>query len=326
MSDLAKTGVVAAASGNANVVSRGGVLDELAYAYYRMAIRIQYLERTGLAFQDLITDVLERRDPIGFERVRPAGRVGDRKCDGFHRPSSTVYACYASRQTTPTEVLAKMASDFDGARAQWPSMKRWVFVHNDRDGNGVDVIRRLEEMRAANLGVEIDVWSYPQVLQETLRLPFGDLADLFGYPPRMGDELTLSTLQPVLDQVGRSVPRSIGSLGTVPSSKLAYNELSEDVERLLVAGLSKSHTVSQYFAAYHDPQLGDDIAETLREEYSRLREAELGADDVFIGLQKFAGGSQLLGPGQQLAVLAVLAFFFEECDIFEKPPEGWTPE
>lgn len=45
-------------------------------------------------------------------------------------------------------------------------------------------------------------------------------------------------------------------------------------------------------------------------------------DAIFGKLQEFAGGSQRGDSGHEAAVLAVLAYLFEQCDIFERPPEA----
>jgi hypothetical protein len=52
--------------------------------------------------------------------------------------------------------------------------------------------------------------------------------------------------------------------------------------------------------------------------YESLRSSCASPDDVFADLQRFAGGDILPSPSKQNAVLAALAFFFEECDIFER--------
>jgi hypothetical protein len=43
-------------------------------------------------------------------------------------------------------------------------------------------------------------------------------------------------------------------------------------------------------------------------------------DIIFRKLQEFTGGRELGSPTDQAAVLAVLAYLFEQCDIFERSP------
>jgi hypothetical protein len=44
------------------------------------------------------------------------------------------------------------------------------------------------------------------------------------------------------------------------------------------------------------------------------------ANEAFFELWKFAGGGSQKSIELEAAVLAVLAFLFEECEIFEAPP------
>jgi len=51
-----------------------------------------------------------------------------------------------------------------------------------------------------------------------------------------------------------------------------------------------------------------------------LKADRLTPDTIFGELRKFCGGFNALPPRQEGAVYAVLAYFFERCDIFEEPP------
>jgi hypothetical protein len=85
--------------------------------------------------------------------------------------------------------------------------------------------------------------------------------------------------------------------------------------------MSRADLVRRYFNA--QPTLQDQIAESFRTKYSKLRETGAPPDDIFAGLQRFTGGGVVPSPSRQNAVLATLAYFFEKCDIFERPePEG----
>ena len=89
--------------------------------------------------------------------------------------------------------------------------------------------------------------------------------------------------------------------------------------------MQKTDLVSDYFAQYHEPMFGDEIAQAFTEKYQQCRDLPMSPDAVFFELQKFTGGDQLHAPRIQAAVLAVLAFLFEQCDIFERPDENSRP-
>lgn len=143
------------------------------------------------------------------------------------------------------------------------------------------------------------------------------------YLEKKGTALGLEDLVPVLDQVARLSPTPDPDLRPVPADKLQRNLLSPAVELLLKAGMSRADLVRKYFKL--KPTLQDEIAEAFRSRYAELRTAGTSPDDVYAALQRFAGGDIVPSAGVQNAVLAVLSFFFEECDIFERSelaPEG----
>ena len=57
---------------------------------------------------------------------------------------------------------------------------------------------------------------------------------------------------------------------------------------------------------------------SFRTKYELLRH-DLTPNQIFTELQTWAGGSDRGTPEHELAVLTVLAYYFERCDIFEEP-------
>ncbi|QBD80397.1 hypothetical protein EPA93_32265 [Ktedonosporobacter rubrisoli] len=60
-------------------------MDKLTRAYYEATFKAAYLEKGGNAFQDFFSEIMEKCHPSDFQRVRPWGRMGDRKNDGYLR-------------------------------------------------------------------------------------------------------------------------------------------------------------------------------------------------------------------------------------------------
>jgi hypothetical protein len=103
----------------------------------------------------------------------------------------------------------------------------------------------------------------------------------------------------------------------VPPGKLKANALSDYAQQLLMWGARKSPLVKSFFAKWHDPELGDRIATAFRAEYERIRALGIIGNEAFFSLWKFAGGGVQKSIEHEAAVLALLAFLFEECEIFE---------
>jgi hypothetical protein len=81
----------------------------------------------------------------------------------------------------------------------------------------------------------------------------------------------------------------------------------------------KADLVNNFFRDHVNPLYEDQIAAAFGQEYKKLRELEPEPDMIFQKLQHFTGGQSKALPIYEAAVLAVLAYFFEQCDIFERP-------
>jgi len=300
-------------------------MDELARAFYELKFELAFVRRKADEFQDFFSSLMEKRYAADFIRVRPWGNVGDRKNDGYLRTRRMLFQCYAPNELEAAKCVAKLNEDFAGALPHWQAhFDTWVFVHNSHEGLGPDVTKALLDLGIAHAPLVVTHWGFEELRQEAFQLADAELASLLGWAPTRPGMIALgmADLVPVLDQVARLAPVIDPDLRPVPADKLQRNMLSPAVESLLKAGMSRADLVRKYFKL--KPTLQDQIAESFRSRYAGLRATE-SPDTIFAELQRFAGGNLVPEPGTQNAVLAVLAFFFEECDIFERPdplPEG----
>lgn len=306
-----------------------GGLDDWARAFYELHFHVAYLSHKGDAFQDFFATIMEKRYPADFIRVRPWGKSGDRKNDGYLRSGRALFQAYAPNEMVENTCVAKIREDFAGAFSYWKEyFDTWVFVHNSRQGLGPKVTKLLLELAKKHAPLVVTSWGFEELRQEAMGLKEAELGSLFGpfgpAPTRSGMiSLGLEELAPVLDHIATRNPVVAPDLRPVPADKLQTNDLSRAVQTLLTAGMSRADLVRSFFR--RKPTLRDRIAESFRARYAELRPSHT-PDVIFAELQRFAGGDVVRDPGAQEAILAVLAFFFEECDIFERPepPEVGT--
>jgi len=115
---------------------------------------------------------------------------------------------------------------------------------------------------------------------------------------------------------GKAAPSGT-AVKDVPPRKIEANDLSETVTVLLKSGMAKTPLVSAFFDGWYDETLGARLAVAFRAEYERLR-ASLHPNQIFSELQAWAGGNQRGTAEHEMAVLTVIAYYFERCDIFEE--------
>lgn len=292
----------------------------LQQAYYESQFKIAFLTAKGDAFQTFFAKLMSLAHKGDFLPCRPWGNQGDRKNDGFLPSQRSLFQVYAPLELTAVEAKKKIREDFDGARVHWRTyFDRWIFVHNAHDGlppHVHDLILALKQTH----GVDLESWSLEELLLEFRRLSDDDKASWFGPAPTDATvaKLGFEDLQPVLDRLAAQTVPPDAEVLAVPMGKIEANALSEGEETILRSGMRKAPLVAQFLTKWHDETLGERLAGAFRNEYARLKR-ERRDSEIFGALQSWAGGSSLGSPEHQVAVFAVMAYFFERCDIFEAP-------
>lgn len=286
---------------------------------YGLKFENAFLRERGKAFETLFARIMAHAHPGDFQPVRPYGPRGDLKCDGYRASDGTVFQCYAPDSMKVDPLVAKIDEDFNGAVGHWAAkMRRWEFVHNDVRGLAAEAVQKLADLGMSNPSVALAVCGEAELRSIVMGLALHQLEDLFGTVPsdRALERLDFTALRPVLLAIQRQEPDADPPLTAPSAAKLEYNALSDDAAGLLRQGRRREQLVEAFFAAWPDPDFGEEIAQAFRVRYQALKASGLSADEIFGELQAFTGG--MTGePGRQGAVLAVLSYFFERCDIFE---------
>jgi hypothetical protein len=293
--------------------------------WFGLKVRGALLAKRGTAFQDFFADIMEAAHPGDFERVRPYGKKGDLKCDGLLRSRGKVFQVYAPREIKEAVLLKKISEDFSGAKNNWPDvMREWTFVHNDPEGLPAEAVKALDALEKEHEGIAIETWACDRLESVCLGLPRARLVVMFGRPPSRQDfeRLTFEPIAKVLVAIHGQAPASLDSIDPVSALKLEANALGIAVADYLRLGRQREHLVQQYFEKHPNPTFGDEVAAAFRGEYEKLKSDGLEPDEVFVSLQEFAGGMTRGNVEHEAAVLAVMSYLFERCDIFEAPREG----
>jgi hypothetical protein len=149
-----------------------------------------------------------------------------------------------------------------------------------------------------------------------------DLQSWFNYTPPTSDEqanIGFEDIRFVLEDIAvRELPKDHAVM-TVDPGKLKTNRLSSNVQMLLTAGIAKAPLVKQFFEEWHQPTYGERMAKAFAGRYQELRAKAppLHPNEIFDELRIWTGGARTQPATRLASVLAVLAYFFERCDIFE---------
>src|SRR5579864_3399995 len=112
--------------------------------WYELKFSLEFRSKHGTEFQDFFSSIMEHGYPADFQRVKPYGKQGDKKCDGYHQSVKRVYQVYAPEKMNSAETNAKIDEDYAGALEHWKeNLDTWVFVHNQWRGVPPDVLKKL---------------------------------------------------------------------------------------------------------------------------------------------------------------------------------------
>lgn len=293
----------------------------LQQAYYELRFENAFRSAKGDAFQTFFEKLMGLAYKADFMACRPWGNQGDLKNDGFLKSERRLFQVYAPNKLEAAKAIAKINADFDGAKAHWGEhFDKWVFAHNALDGLPPHVQKLLLDFEQANPGIKLEPWGLEELRQIYRKLTLDDLQSWFGFVPsdETKSELGFRDLQVVLETIADRPNPPLREVKDVPMGKIEANALSESVATLLKAGMAKAPLVGAFFEKYHNETFGERVAESFRAKYQTLR-GQFRPDQIFTELESWAGGVDRGSPKHQLAVLAVLAYFFDCCDIFEEP-------
>lgn len=293
----------------------------LQQAYYEQKFENAFLRTKGAEFQTFFEKLMGLAYKADFMACRPWGNRGDRKNDGFLKSERRLFQVYAPYEMTEAKAIEKIREDFEGAKAHWGKhFDKWVFAHNAADGLPPHVHEVLLDFEAQNSGITVEPWGLNEFRIIFRKLTLDDMQSWFCPVPT--DEtkarLGFKDLQVVLETItGRTVTPG-QAIKDVPRGKIEANALSESVTTLLKNGMAKAPLVKDFFDQWHDITLGECIAKSFRTKYESLRQ-NFTPNQIFAEIQAWAGGEERGAPEHELAVLTVIAYFFERCDIFEEP-------
>jgi hypothetical protein len=298
-------------------------MDRIQQLNYEKDFRIAFLESKGDGFQRLFERLMSKVHPNDFMACRPWGNVGDRKNDGYLPSARILFQSYAPNDLSATEAIKKINEDFEGAKDYWEKyFDEWTFVHNAPDGRlGPHIIEALTRLGQENPRIKIGHCGYEEMLAKFRQLSLLDLESWFGPSLTMEANVNLGygDLVAVLTHISITPVPTTSEVKDVSRGKIEANFLSQPVADFLKIGMQKSPLVAQFFNNWRNPTYGEQIALAFKNEYVALRDTapRLHPDEIFGRLEAWAGGTANSTPTHKAAVLAVMAYLFDECEIFE---------
>ncbi|AMR26838.1 hypothetical protein A0257_06760 [Hymenobacter psoromatis] len=289
--------------------------------WYEREFELAVRKKRGEEFQDFFATIMTLAYQGDFVRVRPWGREGDRKNDGYLISTKELFQVYAPTELEVAVTIRKIREDFAGAVQHWDAhLTKWTLVHNSLDGVPPAVLAVFLELRQQHPSRQIGQFTPYDLRTIVFTLGAADIALVLGPPLESlpPSQITFDEIRVVLENVARVFPVATESVGTVDYGKLDANGLNPESRQIILWGYGAASRVAQFLDTYtFDPELGQKVAATLRAEYLRLKATGSGPNEIFAELLSFVSYHRGESP---TAAIAVLAHFFQTCDIFEAAP------
>lgn len=298
--------------------------------FIRQQFRLKIYESDGQAFEDFFIAVMKAHNP-NFEGVKPQGKKGDKKNDGFDKTSGKYYQVFAPEdiRKSISSAIRKLEEDFKGLYMHWNHLypiKQFFFVLNDKYKDAYpDLHTKLSEIKSLYPHVECGFFSVSRLEKVFFELPEHEIFQLVGLPPNVTNlnNIDFGAMNKVVHYLlnkefsysQEQVPENADF-----NKKIQFNQLSKHSASLLEQGYYQNHVIREYFE--YDGKFARD---ELRTRFSNLYNE---------GLQKFGPSKEesdlifhyILNSSRPSktkpvsdAVLVLMAYYFEYCDIFEEP-------
>lgn len=307
---------------------RGGYcMDKIQRLFYELKFELYFYKERGNGFEDFFSRLMKLKHKHNFIEVKTWGKKGDLKCDGYLSEEETIFQVYAPNEIAGTKLMAKLKEDYEKALVHWEgAIKKWIFVQNSKDGvrgieaPTVNAIKKYEtELKNE---ISITLWGIDEIKSIVFSLPVEDIETLLGTVPSSSDlqNLQIKHIEPFLlpFRLMSDLPVNVEEIKVVPQNKIEINKLSDYIQELLKIGMGKAHLIEKIILMGQDVEAIQNLADLFHEKYKELKEIHFeNTDQIFFELRNFAGIRAVRDSKDELAILTILAYLFENCTIFE---------
>jgi hypothetical protein len=290
-------------------------------ALARKMFKLKIHESNGQAFEDLFTSIMNYAES-DFQAIKPWGNIGDRKNDGYIESKGIFFQVFAPEDIKKSypKVIEKLKNDFEGLVKQWSPIHEFYFVVNDKyHGINADCEQTIQIIRQ-EYNLNKTGFKTAKHLENLLfALEDDQIFSIVGYLPDPANiQLDYSVLGEIINHLlSFSLPKTLDSSNIYPDwdKKIVFNDLGQIEANYLNNGYFQIGSLDEYL----DNQsnfFADEVKDKIREVYIKNK-------DKHSGTQLFWKMIDVITPkaksAYQVAVIVLMAKYFETCDIFEEP-------
>lgn len=297
--------------------------------FARIMLQNKILTSDGYAFEALFTKIMAYANP-NFQQVKPQGAIGDRKNDGFDQTTGTYYQVYAPEDASKkeNEAIKKLHIDFDGLYKYWEKIcpiRRFFFVLNDKfKGAYPSLYDELAKIHQNHPHIETNVFLAKDLENKCFELSDGEIDACIGFIPDIDcGTINYSVLGDVITHllhVEVNPTKEFIPINPDFDAKIRFNRLSDTIASYLRSHRINEYAVTDYFSmqsAYKKEALRNVFNNLYHEAVETIDDAPDKSDQIFMYIFKHSFDTHRGDVDH--AILTLMAYYFEYCDIFQAP-------
>ena len=154
----------------------------------RIILKNKFYEADKQSYEDLFTKIMQNQDS-NFRQVKPQGRLGDGKCDGFNEKTGEYYQVYAPEELHGNEatLLSKMDSSIIGLLDFWKErnfeVKKFNYVVKDDYRNVYPLIYTNAKVIAKKHKIDCEIITCKDVEDVFIKLSDENIYNVIGLIP-----------------------------------------------------------------------------------------------------------------------------------------------
>lgn len=296
----------------------------------RIILKNKFYEADKQSYEDLFTKIMQNQDS-NFKQVKPQGKLGDGKCDGFNEKTGDYFQVYAPEDVNGNEatMLSKMDSSIAGLLDFWEQrnfkVKRFNYVVKDDYKNVYPLLYTNAKKVSEKYKIECEIITCKNVEDIFIKLTDENIFDIIGIIP---DPLNIENVEyDVLHEVigfllNSRVPKISESIPVLPDfdKKISFNSLSKITGEFLNAGQRQGFVIKEYFelnSKFFKEELRQIFNSIYKQALNEIPESETKNDEIFQYILDKSSPKDNFAYYN--AVYILMAYYFEYCDIFETP-------
>lgn len=288
----------------------------------RTLFKLQIHKANGQAFEDIFTAIMGYTE-TDFQQIKPWGRIGDRKNDGYIQSKGIFFQVFSPEEITKSyvNVVEKLNTDFKGLSERWSPVNEFYFVVNDKyQGVNADCEQAIQAIKRQHQLEDAGFKTASNLEDLLFSLDDDQISSVVGFLPDPASiQLDYSILSEIIGHLMQlSLPITQSSSRIIYpdwGKKITFNNLSSKEAEYLNNGSLQIGSLDEYLN-----NESNFFAETIKD---KVRTIYIECSEKYSGDELFWEVVAKISPkpqsGIQAAVIILLAKYFETCDIFEEP-------